>query len=400
MILYNLNENVKQKKILITKVFVGAFDGVFTYIFNLLRKIDLGQVQVDLYISIGRNSLPIGNSNVNPFLYELTNMGVNVYVSSVSQSRCSYLKDCRDLNILMKKNNYEIIYINTGSVIFEALNLYLAKMNNIPKRIAHSHGSTTSEFKRENIFKRFCYYVPRKIIRHNATSFIACSMIAGNSLYGKELMSEKGCIVRNGIDVSKFTFCESFRNKIRKTHKIEDSTFVVGLVANFIPVKNHLFLLKVFSEVIYTIPDSMLLLIGKGNEEQNIIATAKELGVYENIIFAGSVMNANEYYSAMDVFVMPSFHEGLPYVGVEAQASCLPCIFSDSITKELNITENCHFYPLTRTASEWAKKILEITKDISVEKRKKENSQIFKLIREAGFDVNNSNDLVLKILDI
>lgn len=400
MILYNLSENIKTKKILITKVSGDAFDGVFTYIFNLLRKIDLCQVQIDLYVSRGKNNLSIGNSNVNSFWHELINMGVNVYVGSISQKKRNYLKDFINLNCLMKKKNYDVIYINSGSLIFEAFNLFLAKINNIPRRIAHSHNSISPVYERKNVLKEVFYLISRKIIGNYATSFIACSEVAGDWLYGKKIMKEKGCIVKNGIDIEKFAFCEDFRKKIRYLYKINESSFVIGLVANFVTQKNHHFLLKVFSEIIRVKPDSVLLLIGKGNEEQNIIATAKELGVYEKIIFAGSVMNANEYYSAMDVFVMPSFHEGLPYVGVEAQASCLPCIFSDSITKELNITENCHFYPLTRTASEWAKKILEITKDISVEKRKKENSQIFKLIREAGFDVNNSNDLILKILDI
>jgi glycosyltransferase involved in cell wall biosynthesis len=61
---------------------------------------------------------------------------------------------------------------------------------------------------------------------------------------------------------------------------------------------------------------------------------------------------------AMDVFLMPSLFEGLPVVGVEAQASGLPCVFSDVITKEVDIIGSSKFISLESSLDTWVNEIL------------------------------------------
>ena len=56
-----------------------------------------------------------------------------------------------------------------------------------------------------------------------------------------------------------------------------------------------------------------------------------KLNLNNYIIFTGSIPNVNDMYQLMDVFILPSHHEGLPVVGVEAQTSGIPCIFSSNI---------------------------------------------------------------------
>ena len=73
------------------------------------------------------------------------------------------------------------------------------------------------------------------------------------------------------------------------------------------------------------------------------------------LTFVGNVGNANEWYQAFDCFVLPSIWEGLPVVGVEAQAADLPCVFSSAITREIGLSQHAKFVPLTESVSVWAK---------------------------------------------
>lgn len=75
------------------------------------------------------------------------------------------------------------------------------------------------------------------------------------------------------------------------------------------------------------------------------------------VIFLEPVNNVNDYYQAMDIFVLPSLFEGLPVVGVEAQSSGLKCIFSKKITQELQITDRITFLDIDN-AKTWADAII------------------------------------------
>ena len=116
-------------------------------------------------------------------------------------------------------------------------------------------------------------------------------------------------------------------------------------------------------------------------------------------IFTGVISNANEYYNVMDIFVMPSIHEGLPFVGIEAQTSCLPCLFSDAISKEVGITDNANFYSITKNPNEWAHRILEIKASCSLEKRIEQTNHVKEKLIKAGYDLRTSSEQLENIFD-
>ena len=156
-----------------------------------------------------------------------------------------------------------------------------------------------------------------------------------------------------------------------------------------------MFLLEVFGDVVKKKKNSILLLIGIGDLKEKLIAKAEELGIREKVIFFGSASNVNELMQAMDVFVMTSLHEGLPVVGIEAQAAGLPCVLSDVITRETAILDTVSFINLKQDIHIWSDVI------ISYSKKNYERKEGTEKIIEAGFDIQSvANDLYFNYLEI
>ena len=187
--------------------------------------------------------------------------------------------------------------------------------------------------------------------------------------------------------MSKFKFQSEIREKIRKSLGVEND-FVIGHAGRFSTQKNHIFLLKIF-KYIYDIDadaDAVLILFGVGELLDDIKSEANCLGISDRIIFYGASSEMEKMYMAMDVFVMPSLHEGLPVTGIEAQASGLPCVFADTITREVDITSTSKFLSLNMDAAIWAKNIMEC--------KGKERVDSLKLLKQEGYDIEDTAHMV------
>ena len=83
-------------------------------------------------------------------------------------------------------------------------------------------------------------------------------------------------------------------------------------------------------------------------------AKAARLGIAQDVKFLGVQSDTSVWYQAMDVFVMPSLFEGLPVVGMEAQASGLPCVFSTGVTEEVLLRPDSCRISLEQPDEAWA----------------------------------------------
>lgn len=252
--------------------------------------------------------------------------------------------------------NYKAIVLNSNSITY-VFPIFIARFFGIPMRVMHSHNSGFEQ--KIGLAKRLIIVMNRILLKWGATDYFACSKLAGEWMFGKD---SHFTVIPNAIDCAKYRFNENVRNQVRQSLGIEDQ-FVVGHVGRFTYQKNHSFLLDIFHEIHKQNPRSVLLLVGDAVENMSFYQAAKEkvkqFHLEDCVQFLGMRNDVPQLMQAMDCFVLPSRFEGLPVVGIEAQAAGLPCYFADTITSEVGLTELTHFLPLQHTANQWAERILQ-----------------------------------------
>ena len=165
-------------------------------------------------------------------------------------------------------------------------------------------------------------------------------------MYGKKaVQSGKITIIPNAIDLEKFAFNPDKRKLLRQKLGLENK-FVLGHIGRFVYPKNHSFLIDVFAEVVKVKPEARLMLVGDGELRKNIEEKVVSLGLQDKVLFLGNRNDVADLYNAMDIFLLPSHYEGLPVVGVEAQANGLKCLFSDKVTEESKLIDQFEFISL------------------------------------------------------
>ena len=335
--------------------------GVEAVVNNYYKNIDHDKYQFDFFVDADSACQPP---------QELIDMGAKYYVVPPYQKLPQYLLT---LKKYFKENNYRIVH--SGMNTLAVFSLFAAWLANVPVRINHNHSTTSKGETKRNLLK----YMLRPFAKVFATHYCACSKYAGEWLFGKQLVREgKIKIFNNAIDIANFSYNPAWREAMRKELNIE-KRFVVGHVGRFCFQKNHEFLIDVFKMVHERDKNAILLLVGIGELQDAIKRKVCNSGLQNSVIFLGARNDVNKLYQAMDVFVLPSHYEGLPVVGVEAQAAGLACILSDQMTDETVIIKETKVLPLNAGAAVWAETILE-TKNTN---RRNTTDDV----KRAGFDI-------------
>lgn len=319
--------------------------GVEAVTINYYRNIDKSKVQLDFICDEDSTNIPYE---------EIEEMGGKVIIIPSYSKPFKYHKE---LKRVLKEGNYKIVHSNINTL--SVFSLFAAKCANVPVRIAHSHSTTNKKEKKKNLMKQ----VLRPFSKVFATDYMCCSELAGRWLFGdKEYDKGNVYLLNNAIDLDKFKYNEALRKKKRKELGIKDDTLVIGHIGRFVAQKNHGFLIDIFNDIHKNNNNSILLLAGQGPLMEDVKNKVKELDLEDSVKFLGQRNDANELYQAFDVFLLPSLYEGLPVVGVEAQASGLLCYLSDDMTKETKVLDITKFMSLNNTPEEWANNILDDVK--------------------------------------
>lgn len=327
-------------KILVGFIMNGQAGGVDKYLLTFANSVRSDEVKVDF----------LTNNKNEELERELNKSGSKLYeVANLKHPLLQY----KQIVKILKDNAYDMTYFNISTAI-SIIGPYASYKANVPRRAIHSHssGNDCEIFWKRKLLDGL-HKIGRLFLYRFGNKYYGCSKAAGYWLFPPKIVdSSQFKMIYNAVDLDKFKFDGELRTRLRKEYNLQEC-LVVGHVGSFSYQKNHSYLVKIFAELEKKEPSSRLVLIGNGKNYDNIKRMVKQLKLEEKTLFLGWRDNVSEMYQMMDIFLLPSHFEGLPIVGVEAQATGLKCLFSDKITDEVKLTKEVRFLPINHFVGKW-----------------------------------------------
>lgn len=368
--------------------------GAESRIMDLYRHTDRNRVQFDFLVHSGEEGF---------YEKEIRELGGRIF--RVPRFRIynyfSYRKALKEFF----QEHHEFALVQGHMTSTAAIYLPVAKKAGVKKTAAHARSAGVDKGLK-GIMTRFL----RRNLADKADYLFTCSELAGISVYGEKAVREgKTIFIPNAIDCAGFTFDPEKRKKMREELGLTDA-LIIGHVGRFHYAKNHEYLLRVFAELCQmgtgaggstaeTGADQNyhLILLGEGLLMEDTRKLAEELGVADRVHFLGNHKNIADYYQAMDYFVYPSRYEGMPGTIVEAQASGLPCLMSDTICREVIATELVETMSIEKEPKVWAE---ELQRRIDALMSKQENREKYAAkMAAAGFDVQAQAERMMRFYE-
>lgn len=334
--------------------------GMESYIMEIYRHCDREKLQFD-FINVQTYSIA--------FADEIEALGGHIYY--IPLKSVDMEGHYKALDNLFSTNNYVGVYYQCNRKLISLDVFKYAKKYNVPKRVIHSHNSTQApvslveKLRQKNVELKMDSYV---------THYFACSEEAGKWMFGKRPFT----VIKNSVDANVFYYNEASREQMRKQYELENK-IVVGTVGRLVDAKNPMFMLKIFDELQKNNPETIFLHVGDGVLMEELKELRDQYDWKDKYLLVGNQSKVADFMNAMDVFVLPSIHEGFPIVLVEAQATGLQCLAADNITTSCDLTGNMQFLPIENTEKLWAEKILEVV-------QKPRKSEI-RRVQELGYDI-------------
>ena len=352
--------------------------GIETYLIEQFRHLDKSKIDYDFVNITGEYSICYED--------EILASGSKIF-KVVSRHKNPLLHYWQWFNILLQnKGIYDVIVLNTNSLEY-VFPLVLGKIFGIPVRVIHSHNSGFEN--KQGLARRLLVGMNKKLLAWSANLRFACSQFAGQWMFKDNPYH----VIYNAIDIHKYDADLIVREETRNALGLHTELTLLH-VGRFSYQKNHSFLLDIFKEVYAIQPNSVLLLVGDTTEESEFLTEVKrkikEYGLANAVRLLGRRDDVNKIMQAADVLVMPSFFEGLTVVGIEAQASDLPLLLSDTVTKELGLLPSTQFISLEAGPTAWAKAI--------VNSKQHNRQSRYEELKIAGYDIGNETERVEKLL--
>ena len=337
--------------------------GVETIALNYYKNIDHRKIKMD-FLFYGKS--------IFKFDEEIKKNKDKVF--NITPYKENMIKSIMEIKEIVKNEKYDIVHSQINALSF--FPLLGAKLGGTKIRLASNHSTANMKYEfKKSIIK----YLLKPTVQLMATDYAACSEYAGKWMFGNKKIK----VIHNAIALDEFCYSESERNNIREKMKWNDE-FIIGHVGRFVKQKNHGFILEIFKEVLKTIPNARLVLIGDGELKKDIENKALEMGIFNKISFLGVRFDVNKLMLAMDVFVFPSIYEGLGNVITEAQAVALQSVVSETVPQEVKMTEYVSYLSLKDSKEEWAQKICEYNNGY-----KKRNT--YEDLKEAGYEIKSAS---------
>ena len=378
--------------------------GVSAILLNLYRHIDRTRVQFDF--------LTPNKTTYAMYREEIEGMGGHIYELGIDSSKLpGKAKLYVALREFFRTHRYDIIHINSGVLLFNSVVASACHRFTRAKLFVHAHANGGRSASKEELSEPL-----KKFLVARTDVSLACSASAAEYIFTKKEAKERTVILKNGIDARQFAFQSKVREEKRRELGLSEN-FVVGCVGRFSREKNQEFLIEVLScmrklqiacidgnmanngaglkEVPPPNPDACreakLLFVGGGSTEDEVRAKAREMGLLDNVIFAGPQADVAPYYMTMDAYCQPSTHEGFGICCLEAEASGLSVVTSDRVPEDADIAGVMQRLPLEGGPEAFAYALLTAPK--------REREEAWKKVGEAGFDIVTSAKQLLELYE-
>lgn len=345
--------------------------GSQTMVMNLYRNIDRNKMQFDFIID---------HTVDMDFEEEIKRLGGKIYIMPTFKGY--------NIGEVVKAWNrffathpeYKVLHSHVRS--YASVYLPIAKKYGL-KTVIHSHSTSNGSG-----FTALVKQVMQYPLRYQADCYLGCSEHAGKWLFGEKVVTgKKFYVLQNAIDITEYQYNEAARNKIRAELGLNQE-ILFGHVGRFHESKNPIFLLEVFHQLHCKMKNSKLVMVGDGDLRKQIEEKIRQLGIENDVYLLGTRSDVKEILQAMDCFLFPSCWEGVPVTVVEAQAAGLPCFVSDTVTKDVGVSELVHYLPIDQGTESWVKVITE---------DKLERKNVAKEIRQAGFDITGTSKWLMNL---
>lgn len=361
-----------KKRILFLVNSLGQGSGVMSFAMNYYKRIDREKYEIDFIFC---------TEVERSFKEELIMSGSNIYYIKrfKTSSIRDYLRFKKDIKIFFDNHGEHYDLIHSHVPLFTKYFFKEAKRVGIKGRVIHSHSVEQSNSYFKKIRNKF---ILRNVFQYT-NAYMSCSKDAAFSLFGKERTNKEVVVIKNAIDTKKYEFNERHRKVIREEFSIQDK-FVILHVGRLSEEKNHTYMISIMKELIKYDNNYIMMFVGDGVLYSQLYEKVKKEGLEEYIIFSGIRNDINNIMSASDCFILPSKHEGLGIVTIEAQSNGLPCLISDLVPDEINLTPLVYRLSIKENEIEWINLINKL-------KREKVRKQyIDKGILESEYDIESN----------
>lgn len=371
-----------QKELRVLQIFGEPFSngGQESFIMNMYRHIDRTRVQFDFF-----SPFQLINESMRD---EIISLGGKISYAGFpfGPDNNNNFKNAVSAFFEEHKGEYNIVHIHSGSTYALMIGSKIARQSGVKHVIVHSHCGG---------FVNLKYRVIKFLSRHDLltypTDYFACSHLAARWKFPTPVIKKrKYTLIKNAVDVSRFRFDPEIREKYRREFGLEDN-LVIGHTGRFAVQKNHSFLIDIFAALIRREPSARLVLVGTGELQDEIKEKVNTLGLTDKVQFLNIRRDVPEIMNMFDVFLLPSFFEGLPVVGVEAQATGLPVVTSTGVTPELPIEDLSTYIPLDDSPERWAEEIIRVSK---LPRRNTTDE-----ITACGYEINTSAGILQKLYE-
>ena len=355
---------------------VGSINagGAETFLMKIYRNLDHTRYQMDFCVAVKE-----------PGIYdkEILDMGGRILYTTPKSK--GFIKSFRSIKTNVFEGKYKYV-MRVSQHSLSGLELIAAKKGGASTTIFRSSNTQTGGGIVNRLLHKLC--LPITIFVPDIK--MAPSTEAAIFMFGKRKV-KKGevLILPNALDTQMYAYNKSVRERYRRTMGIEQA-LVIGHIGRFTHQKNHMFLIDIFVEIKRRVKNTVLLLIGQGELEAEVRDKVDKVGLANDVKFLNIRRDIPELLSTMDVFVFPSFYEGMPNTVIEAQTAGLPCVLSDSITKEAQVTDLVSFMSLKSSADKWAEMV--ISKANLFQQRECYAAEM----REKGYDIKQSVNTFVK----